>query len=339
MKMTKKQAQTKSPGTIRKRINGYVAAGKANADRYLAARPHRSFRMTPPERYKKGKKVATVPSLVLGTFVTLWQEKRYLLTLTGIFAFVTFLVIGGISQVDFTELRKATSDVFSGNFGAFGTVTSLFTAAVTGGLNPQASVLQQFLWGFLAFFFWLSAVWMLRRRLNGQPTSVREALYNSGGPIIPSVLVALVVVIQLIPAVFALTAALLALTGVWFQGGVESMLICGAAFLMCILSFYWIAASSMALVVVSLPGMYPWKSIAIASDLVIGQRWRIATRLVMLVVTLLVVWALVLVPLLLLDSWLRFDWLPLIPIAMQLLGALSLAYGTTYIFKMYKSMI
>lgn len=337
--MTKKQTPKKAPGPIKKRINGYVLAGKTNANRYLAARPHRSFRVTPPERYKKGKKVASVPSLVLGTFVTIWREKKYLLTLTLIFAFVTFLVVGGVSQLDFSELRKATSDVFSGNLGAFGTVTSLFTAAVTGGLNPQASVLQQFLWGFLAFFFWLSAVWILRRRLNDQPTSVREAIYNSGGPIIPSVLVALVVVIQLIPAVFAITAAALALTGVWFQGGVESMLICGAAILMSLLSFYWIAASTMALVVVSLPGMYPWKAISIASDLVIGQRWKIATRIVALLVTLLLTWALVLLPLLLLDSWLRFDWLPLIPIAMQLLAALSLAYASTYIFKMYKSMI
>jgi hypothetical protein len=329
----------KKQGLIKERVQGYIAVGKARADRYLANRPHRSFRKTPARRYKPGNPVIGVWPLVKSAFGIIWREKKTVGVLMLLFAVVSYLVVGGVSQLNFVDLRQATQELFTGNLGAFGSVATLFSAAVTGGLNPTATQVQQFLSVTLSFLFWLALVWVLRRRLSDQPTSVREALYNSGAPIIPSVMVFMAILIQLVPAVVGVLGAVLTLTGVWFQGGVESMLVCVAGLLLVLLSLYWVAGSATAMIIVTLPGMYPWPALSAASDLVIGQRWRIALRVVALIVTVFVVWAIVLVPALLLDGWLKFDWLPLIPVFVQLLGAFTLTYAVTYIYKMYRSMV
>lgn len=321
------------------RWQAIVADSRAKANRYLSARPHRTLRITPTRSYKRGKPVERVWRLVKGSFGTIWREKRTVWVLMFLFALVSYIVVGGISQLSFVDLRQATQELFQGNLGAFGSVATLFGAAVTGSLNPSVSQLQQFLSGALAFLFWLCLVWILRRRLGDQPTSVREALYNSGAPIIPSMLVATAIMIQLIPAAIGVLGAVLTLSGAWFQGGAESMLVCAAAGLLVLLSVYWIAGSATAMIIVTIPGMYPWRALAAASDLVVGQRWAIALRVVVMAVVIFLVWAIVLVPALLLDGWLKFDWLPLIPVTVQLLGAFTLTYIATFVYKMYRSMI
>jgi hypothetical protein len=345
--VSSKQKKKKHPPVSQKQQNAVIARwkaiiadGKARANLYLSRRPHRAFRITPTRSYKRGKRVEGAWSLVKGSFGTIWREKRTIWVLMLLFALTSYIVVGGISQLSFVDLRQATQELFQGNLGAFGSVATLFGAAVTGSLNPTVSQVQQFLSGALAFLFWLSLIWILRRRLADQDTSVKEALYNSGAPVIPSILVATALMIQLIPAVIGILGAVLTLSGVWFQqGGVESMLVCAAAALLVLLSVYWIAGSATAMIIVTIPGMYPWRALSAASDLVIGQRWLIALRVVIMALVVLAIWAIVLVPALLLDGWLKFNWLPLIPIAVQLLGAFTLTYAATFVYKMYRSMI
>jgi hypothetical protein len=333
------QTTQKRPNALVRYVRAVMADGRARADRYLANRPHRSFRITPIKKYKKGQPVLGAWVLVKSTFGIIWREKKTVGVLMLLFAIISYLVVGGVSQLSFVDLRQATQELFAGNLGAFGSAATLFGAAVTGGLNPTATQLQQFLSVVLAFMFWLALVWVLRRRLANQPTTVREALYNSGAPIIPSVMVSTAIIIQLIPAIVGVLAAVLTLTGVWFQGGAESMLVCAAGLLLVLLSLYWVAGSATAMIIITIPGMYPWQALSAASDLVIGQRWRIALRLLLLMVVVFVVWAIVLVPALLLDGWLKFNWLPLVPTFVQLLGAFTLTYAATYVYKMYRSMI
>lgn len=329
----------KKENFLKRRYKRYLAYGHAKADAYLASRPHRSFRITPTPRYKKGKKVERVWPLVRGSFATIWREKRYILTLMVLFSVASYILVGGISQLNFLDFRQAADRLFAGDIGAVGTTLTLFTAAVTGSLNPSVSQLQQFLSGFLVFLLWLCLVWVLRRRLSDKPTTVREALYNSGSPIIPSAMVGMAIIIQLIPGAVGIVASVLTLSGGWFKGGVEAMMVCVAGLLLVLLSIYWLAGSAMALIVVTIPGIYPWRALSAAGDLVIGQRWKIAIRMLTMAVTILICWALVLVPSLLLDGWLRIAWLPLIPAIVQLLGAFTVTYAATYVYKMYRSML
>jgi hypothetical protein len=326
---------------VKSRVQGYIQTGRANAQRYLDARPHRTLRPTPKHRYKKGKKVDSLWALVKGTFVTIWQERRILLALMLLCALIMYVFVGGIPTLSFADLRKTVGEVFMGNIGEFGSAASLFFAAITGSLNQATSQLQQFLAGLITVIFWLTYVWTLRRLLADEPkpVKIRDALYNSGTPIVPTAMIMLTAVVQLLPGALGLFGAVLVINGIWLQGGVETMLICVAGLLLVLLSIYWVVSSFMALVIVTLPGMYPWRALAGASVLVIGQRWAIAMRIITVAIIIFAVWAIVLIPLLLLDNWLKFNWLPLIPFAVQILSAFTVLYATVFVYRMYRSMI
>jgi len=62
-------------------------------------------------------------------------------------------------------------------------------------------------------------------------------------------------------------------------------------------------------------------------------------RVLALVVHVVVLWGVVLVPVFLIDNWLRFDWLPLVPIFVQALVGLTLVYTSVSIYKLYRSLL
>jgi hypothetical protein len=56
-------------------------------------------------------------------------------------------------------------------------------------------------------------------------------------------------------------------------------------------------------------------------------------------VHMVLMWGVVFVPIVLLDGWLRFDWLPLVPVFYQVLIGLTLVYTTVYIYKLYRELL
>ncbi|HSE61090.1 MAG TPA: hypothetical protein VLA88_02230 [Candidatus Saccharimonadales bacterium] len=327
-------------GKIKATWNATLAEGRARADRYLGARPHRSFRPTPKYKYKKGRQVAGMWPLVKGSFQLIWKERTILIGLMLLSALALFVFVGGIPTLSFADLRRSINEIFTGDFGQIGAAWTLFNSAVTGSLNSATSPLQQFLAGLISVIFWLTYIWALRHLLadKPQPIKIRDALYNSGSPLVSSAMVFLAAVVQLIPAALGSFGMALVLSGQWLNGA-EAMAFCAAAALLCLLSIYWVVSSLIALVVVTVPGMYPWRALAGSSVLVIGQRWAIALRVVLLVVLLYVIWAVVLIPMLLLDNWLKFDYLPIITFTVQLLGAFTIMYASVYMYKLYRSML
>lgn len=304
---------------------------------YLAARPHHSFRRTP--RRRAVPVVASIKNVALGSLKTIRENKKLLVGLSLIYVIITYIFVGGIAQSDFVDLKNATVQVFGGSFNSVGTVFSLLTSTMSGAFNSNLTELQQFLAVFIAFMFWLSLVWALRMRFADQTVKIRDALYNSGAPIVAYVVVILVIILQLSPGAIGIMIVSTASVGGFLQGGVEVMAFSMAAFLLCCLSIYWVSSSLLALVIVTLPNMYPWRALSMASELVIGRRLRLIAHVATLVAILFLLWVVFLLPALLLDSWLRWDWLPLVPIMVQLLGAATLVYAATYIYKLYRSLL
>ena len=269
----------------------------------------------------------------------IFQNKRLLLGLGLLYAVIGFVLIGGISQLDYVGLKDATMQVADGDVGAWGTAFSLFGAALTGNLSSQPSSVQQFLSATLLILFWLSLVWAARMLTAGKEIKIRDALYNSGSPIIPTLVVLAVVAIQLAPGALGVFAYSTALRGGWLDGGIESMLFAIAAVLLCLLSAYMVVSSLTALIVVALPGTYPWQALRTARELVMNRRWGIVLRVLMLAVQVLLLWAVVLIPVFMIDTWLRFDWLPLVPIVVQGLIGLTLVYTSVYVYRLYRSLL
>jgi hypothetical protein len=112
-----------------------------------------------------------------------------------------------------------------------------------------------------------------------------------------------------------------------------------AAILLCLLSAYFVVSSLTALIVITLPGTYPWQALRSARELVMSRRWGIVLRVLALMVHMVILWAVVMIPIFLLDNWLRFDWLPLVPIFVQALIGLTLVYTSVFVYRLYRSLL
>lgn len=301
--------------------------------------PHHSFRLTKPRMYVTTADLRATWRLLLESWSFIKKHKRILLSLGAIYAVLGYVLIGGVSQMDYVAFKDGVTEFISGDLGAFETAFSLFGSALTGGLVAPPTDLQQFLSTGLMLFFWLSLVWASRMLAADKEIKVRDALYNSGTPIVPTLVMLAIVAVQLIPAALGIFGYATALNGGWLDGGVEAMAFAAGALLLCLMSAYFVVSSVTGLIVVTLPGTYPWQALRTSRELVMNRRWGIVLRVLILVVHMVIVWGLVMIPIFLLDNWLRFDWLPLVPIFVQALMGFTLVYTSVYIYRLYRALL
>jgi hypothetical protein len=100
----------------------------------------------------------------------------------------------------------------------------------------------------------------------------------------------------------------------------------------------------MALVIVTLPGMYPMQALRTAGDLVIGRRMRILLRLLWMLGVVVIAWICIAIPVILFDGWLKSAWtggasLPLVPIMLLLLSSLSVVWMASYVYLLYRKVV
>jgi hypothetical protein len=117
-----------------------------------------------------------------------------------------------------------------------------------------------------------------------------------------------------------------------------------AASLLTILSLYWLTSTLFALIVVTLPGTYPFKALRIAGDMVVGRRVRLLVRVLWMLVVLAVAWFIVLVPFILLDTWLKgmwptIEWVPIIPVVLLIVSSISVMWVASYVYLLYRKVI
>lgn len=336
--MTNKKKQKKTlPKTIKQKVLGL-----------LDRRAHRSFKLTRRRDYVRRLNIPGYFAFTREVFRVIWRQKNLFLLLALFYAVVTTLAVGITSQETYKTINDtldATSgNLFAGGFGQVGRAGLVFLTTLTGGLSPQLSESQQVYAYLIMLLTWLTTVWLLRNLLAGHKVKLRDAIYNAGAPIVPTFLVSLLLIIQLLPMSLAIIGYGAASTTGLLNGGVETMLFWIAALLLAILSLYWITATFFALIIVTLPGVYPWKAIKTAGDLVVGQRIKILLRVVWLTFVTLVVWAVVLMPSILLDKWLKslwpvINWVPIIPMELLMLGALTIVWVSSYIYLLYRKVV
>lgn len=301
--------------------------------------PHHSFRMTKPRMYVTTADLRAVWRLLVESWSFIGRHKRIVLGLGAMYAVLGYILIGGVSQMDYVAFKDGVAEVIQGDLSAFETAFSLFGSALTGGLVAPPTDLQQFLSTALMLFFWLAMVWATRMLMADKEINLRDALYNSGAPIVPTLVMLAIIAVQLVPAALGTFGYATALNGGWLEGGVEAMAFAAGAILLCLLSAYFVVSSVTGLIIVTLPGTYPWQALRTARGLVMNRRWGVVLRVLVLIVHMVIVWGLVLIPIFLLDNWLKFEWLPLVPIFMQVLMGLTLVYTSVYIYRLYRSLL
>ena len=321
---------------------------KTRTANLLARRPHRSFKKTLRRDYTRTLKLPGYWAFTNHVRKTLWQNKKHFLWIMFLYAVLTALLLGLASQDTYTQLadylRQTSGDIFKGNWGQLGKASLLVTSGALGQFNTSLTEAQQIYSVILVFFTWLTTVWLLRALLAGKKPKLRDAIYNAGAPVIPTLMVGLLLVVQLIPIALAVLAFGVLVPYGLLDGGAEAMLFWVAATLLTFLSLYWMTSTFVALVVVTLPGMYPMQAIRAAGDLAVGRRIRIMLRLLWLIFTVIISWLIVMIPIILLDAWIKgvfkaIQWLPLVPIGLLFMGTVTVIWVASYIYLFYRKVV
>jgi len=315
---------------------------------FLNRRPHRTFRRTRRRDYVRSLKLPGYISFTHYVNKTLWRNRKTFGLLTLLYAVLTALLVGIASQDIYSTLKDAinttSGDLFSSAIGEIGKAGLLFATSATGGLSQGLTESQQIYAGIISLLTWMTSVWLLRNILAGHKVKMRDGLYSAGAPIISTFIIALVFIIQLLPLALALIGYSAASATGLLAGGVEAMLFWIAAGLLAVLSLYWSTSTFFALVIVTLPGMYPFKALKAAGDIVVGRRLRILFRLIWMMLITVITWALIMIPIIIFDSWIKsfwtvIEWVPIIPIILLLLGSFTIIWVSSYIYLFYRKVV
>jgi len=333
------------------RLKLVLRAVKVRMQDFLQRRPHRSFRRTRRRDYVRSLKLPGYTAFTHYVAKTLWANKRLFFGVVIIYAALSAVFVGLASQQTYAQLNdtldETGGDFVAGEWGTLGRAGLLLVAGATGRLNSiQApeDVGQVTVTIFVFLVTWLTTVWLLRAILAGRKPRLRDGVYSSGSPIVSTFLVSLMLIIQALPAAIAVIGVVVASSSGFMEGGVEAMVFWVAALLLGALSAYWMTSTFIALVVVTLPGMYPVKALKTAGDLVIGRRVRILLRLLWAVIATALTWIVVMIPIILFDMWFKdvapaIAWLPIVPIAFMVISSLTVVWLASYIYLLYRKVV
>jgi len=315
---------------------------------FLSRRPHRSFQLTRRRDYARPLELPGYIAFTHYVNKTVWANKKLLLGLAVIYLVLFTILVGIGSQENYDSLaaglEETSESVTGGDFSQVGQAGLLFFTIATVGVTETPTEAQQVYIILLGLMVWLTTVWLLRNKLAGHKVKLRDGLYNAGAPIIPMFLIVLVILVQLIPILLTIIGYEAATASGLLNSGVEAMLFWFAAVFMGILSVYWITSSMFALVLSTLPGMYPMKALRSAGDLVLGRRIRILLRWTWMFAVIALAWAVVLIPLILVDQWLEGIWdafsgVPVVPFVLALLSTISIIWISSYVYLLYRKVV
>ena len=325
-----------------------LMAIKKRATTYSKYNLHRSFKRTLPRDNSRSLKLPGYFAFTKYVWRTLWAHRKIFILLALVYAVLTALMVGIASQDTYSTLKdtlNATSgDFLAGAWGEVGKAGLLFVSALTSRFSQTLSEVQQVYAVLITLLAWLTSVWLLRNILAGHKVKLRDGLYSAGSPILATFIVALLLMVQLLPIALALIGYVAASASGLLAGGVEAMLFWFAAGLLAVLSLYWVTSTFFALVIVTLPGMYPFQAIKTAGELVIGRRLRILLRLLWMAAGILIIWGLIMIPMILFDTWLKniwpaINWVPIIPILLLAISAFTIVWASSYIYLLYRKVV
>ena len=296
--------------------------------------PNRTRKLNRKDAKKQAKKtVATKPRLAGGFMLIkkclqFCSKNARLLVLINLvyLTFHVFLVRGLGGPMDITEIRANLEEVFDSPSQTV-TAVSIFGYLLTNGTSGSDAMLQ------LIMFILISLVliWTMRQLFSGALVSLKQAYYNSTGQLVPFLITAAWVVVQLLPVTIGTVLLQFAVYG-GLTSNLELFGIVLAFLLLLGWSVYLVTASLFALYIVTLPEMTPLAALRSAKQLVRYRRLKIQSRLVVLPIALLTVYAVVVLPLILYVPFLAEP-------VFYVLSIVSVAFSHIYIYHLYRELL
>lgn len=348
-KKAKKSSKQKDAAVTKGNVlKKWIVSIKTRIGNLLRRRPHRSFKRTYRRDYVRSLKLPGYWAFTNEVRAVLWRHKKTFLLLVLVYGAVTAAIVGIASQETYAQysdaLRESGGKLFEGSLWEVGQAGILLTTGILGSLNEAPGDIERFVAVLLGLMVWLTTVWLLRVILAGKKPKLRDGIYNAGAPLISTFFVFLIAVIQLFPVALAAIAFTAASASGLINEGIESMIFWTFEIMLLALSMYWVTSTFFALIVVTLPGMYPLEALKAAGDLVIGRRIRILFRFIWLFALTFVVWAIIMIPTILFDNWLKsvwpaIQWLPIVPICFLVIASLSVVWISGYTYVLYRKVV
>lgn len=312
---------------------------------------HKSFRRSYREDYLRE---FTPPGLLEHTFATfkmLFKEHRFrtfgLLILVMVIA--NILLVGLMSEQTYVTFQEAldstSSDIGAENLNNFAKAGLLLVSTITtGGLNGGFSDTEQIFIVIIFLITWLVTIYLVRHFLAHKKIKLRDAFYNACAPIISTLIVLAVIFVQMIPIFIVIITYSAAITTEFLNTPFYALVYFIFASSMLILSGYWLSSSLIALVATTAPGLRPFAALSTASDLMLGRRIKFIIRLIFLIIVVAFFWVIIMMPIILLDMWLKssFNWttgIPIVPVFLLITTCFSFVYSATYLYLYYRRML
>lgn len=328
-----------------KKVSGKFTAWQKD---FLSRRPHRSFQLTRRRDYVRSLELPGYIAFTHYVNKTLWSNRKVFFGLACVYIILLAILVGLGSQDTYNTLtdtlQQTGTGLSQGDISQLGQAGLLFLTIATVGITNNPTEAQQIYAVLLVLMVWLTTVWLLRNKMAGHKVKLRDGLYNAGAPILSLFIVCLVLLVQLIPLLIVGIGYGAANSSGLLNSGVESMLFWVAASLLGLLSLFWATGTLFGAIVVTLPGMYPLKALRNAGDLVLGRRIRILLRWLWMFLAVTVLWAVVLIPVILIDLWLKSVWpffasVPLVPVVLAMLGTISVIWISGYVYLLYRKVV
>lgn len=307
---------------------------------------HKSFKRSYREDYQRKTETPGLLSHAMTTFQLIFKHWKTFFALIAIMT-VAYVVLVGLLSEDLyqqfqTSIDETSTGLAQGKIGNFAKAGLLLISTITtGGLDTGMGEVQTVFMIVLFLIMWLVTIYLLRHFLAGGKPKLRDALYNALGPFISTLLVFVVIFIQAIPLMLVAITYSAAVMTDFLSTPFYALVYFIFAALMVLLSVYLLSSSLIALVAVTAPGVYPMTALMNASDLMAGRRTRLILRALYLIFVIAIIYLVAMLPIILVDLWLKslWTWLagwPIVPLALLIVTCFVFIYSTTYLYRYYR---
>ena len=303
-----------------------------------------SFKLYQRKEFARDLEVPGMMHHILYSFKLIFKNWKIFLPFLLIMVLVAILFAGLMSENTYQELQTtldkaaAENDVNINTFAKSGLL--LISTIFTGGLMRESAEVTGIFTVLIFLIIWLTTIFILRHKMAGHEVKLRDGLYNAMAPLISTFVVLVVAAIQAIPIILLIVAYSAAIETHFLDTPFYALLFLGFAGLMILLSSYLLSGTIMALTAVSAPGLYPMVALKNASELMRGRRIKFVLRIIALLVILVVMWAIVMMPLIMFDLFMKqFEWtyqIPFIPVCLVVMTCFTMMYATTYFYTYYR---
>lgn len=303
--------------------------------------PHRTFYLTTRAKSVRQINITGYFKFCGQVWHFIWQHKKFFLITVVIVTLALLTIIGLNERINYVEMRNTIENIDEVRLDPFSMYAGLMTQAIISAVSIT-DMNRRVVSVVIFIFIWLTLIYAIRHLYGGaKKMKFRDALYNSGAPFIPVLMLIVLIGIQILPLSIGMLIYTSTSGAGYINSGIqiENLAALAALGLLFIMTLYWVLVSLMSFVTVTIPGIYPSRAYFETSVLLSGRRIKVFWRILVMILVTIAMWLVLLTPFILIDMWLKFQFFPFVQIGTTLLVALTMVWSASYLYMLYRRLI